>query len=1093
MMTSVDFSAAHQDLHSHSSPGNGFSNVFSNGSSNGSSSLPSSLPNEIQVATPESSISKQPSIPHIVTNLIPFSQIVSNLINKTYKDLITLLKTFDSSHSNSDQIKKRKFIEFLVLSRKEFIKLYVLSKWAFNSIEISQIIDILGWLRGQQNCFQNLIWGLKSMNNSLLGAKLPNPDINTAIEVLKKGRPSLPTHGFIDLKPLSPQIIMKTQQDLNILLSLKLSLLDSNELPKQFYNYKISNGRVTLHVDSQFEADLGIADNNINSPFFLIQFRFLIDGSTNLPDSNKKRLEITCNEVLSQKGLPGLYEILNKFTISYKLYTIHKRLLKLRVGLWSGCIKHTYYPERSIIILRYWIERTNSKNIIEIGVTKNNTLGFRWFKDNVLVNNKDHGIIINNGNLDVKWLLETITFLHSSDLLHNVYNSLFSEIQSDNNNNNNNNQKNNINGKMFAHFSTDRENEIYINLTNHKKIILTIEKYSGKLIFLNNSYDKFMILIEKQLNDLSDLSFSGQLLLKLRLNTIKNEIIKMANATGWIINSNLNIKSNDIKKNFSNLFSIIPPLSSSTTTNNNNLGTSSILPSSSNLNLKEYSKTIDSIPKTLLYFRRSNWPLGWFLISKISSIDSKIYWWIGNFNLDGSTWIIKWIDEIILEEEDEIINYSIFEKLIGYVASRVMVHLIIDELKGNDIGYKLLHTAFSSQNLLTNINASNSSTSSLQHKLPFEVKNNESVLVMDMQSIMPNEWAHSSLYFIFKFENSSSWPSSEIIVFGRTLNIDLSRFLTTNNEVEFISSSSLNENNNSIKHNDIKDCFKLKLNFNNNNLQSFKNSINLFDQLKQKLFSIQKLIILIKSINSMNLNLIEASLNKITFKYENELLTIDISKDKEKGKDDKDILKINNRNPHVLLLPMLQKTLETSGLNGLIKNLKLTMPLVNSIRKIYSKNLVALQDDDNLIENENENDNQNMNDKLSVAFLCSDSTQFKLIYSIFVNSTLSNNNNNNNNNKFPERRNIILELILRSRNASKYVIHIPRLQGDEAIIESNSINSIWNKGNKQKGIVSLKTGLVCELKNVEYLLEIIDNEIRNEFKSILTKTIQTIV
>lgn len=301
-----------------------------------------------------------PDIPHITTNIVSLSDILRKFSEFSYAELSHILQI-----QPTNEAKKKKLLELIVYLRQEYVRLYVLTKWSkISAQDFSKLIDLLAWLREQTNYFTNLIWATKSINQGLLSAKLPNPDIITALEVFTQGRPTLPSHNLIESK-LTPQKILQTLKDLNVILSMKFALVEN--IPDKFLNYKIKDGRIFIYTDD-YEFQVSVIDEN--SPFFMIDFKFSFGDF----EPSRKLLRIS-NDALRIGGFFELNKILTNYTNTMKLYLIHLKLNGLKN------IKHVYHADKFQIVIHYWINSYVFKNsYIEIGLNKDNNIIYRWFK-----------------------------------------------------------------------------------------------------------------------------------------------------------------------------------------------------------------------------------------------------------------------------------------------------------------------------------------------------------------------------------------------------------------------------------------------------------------------------------------------------------------------------------------------------------------------------------------------------------------------------------------------------------------------------------------------------------------------------------------
>lgn len=113
---------------------------------------------------------------------------------------------------------------------------------------------------------------------TLVQARLPNFHIPAAVEVLTTGTYSrLP--ACIREKIVPPDPITNTEKR-NTLLKLNQviqhRLVTGNLLP-QMKNLKIENGRVTFHVEHEFEVSLTVMGDGPNIPWRLLEIDILVE------------------------------------------------------------------------------------------------------------------------------------------------------------------------------------------------------------------------------------------------------------------------------------------------------------------------------------------------------------------------------------------------------------------------------------------------------------------------------------------------------------------------------------------------------------------------------------------------------------------------------------------------------------------------------------------------------------------------------------------------------------------------------------------------------------------------------------------------
>lgn len=166
--------------------------------SNGMSDAPPS-------ALPERSVDA-PEIEHIIANFMPLSRLFQrtaqecfNSLNETVSALSALpatqqiraagvngAGTANGAVANSE--KKLKWLHFANTNREKFIKLLVLLQWSRRVDEVSALIDLVVWSNMQIQSYDAASHFMGEIKRGLESAKVPSPDIVTALEALTLGR-----------------------------------------------------------------------------------------------------------------------------------------------------------------------------------------------------------------------------------------------------------------------------------------------------------------------------------------------------------------------------------------------------------------------------------------------------------------------------------------------------------------------------------------------------------------------------------------------------------------------------------------------------------------------------------------------------------------------------------------------------------------------------------------------------------------------------------------------------------------------------------------------------------------------------------------
>lgn len=270
----------------------------------------------------------------------------------------------DQSRENLE--KKDRLLHFQQDQRALYIKLLVIHDWFRKSRGIDQVIEISMWIHEQRMQFAQAADFIGNMKRELALWQVPNPDLKTAVEVLSKGRVStLSDLGYVPPKLLSPREMLRTLQDINLLLCTRLSLQD--KVPPPLSKYSIHDGRITFIVPHEFELDLSVADEDPSSQFYFIDFRLLPSSTGSfltgrLYDNFTTRM----NEVLRNGGLLECYDFLHDLTLSHKVNSLRRQGLDIARQQWSDNIRIDLINRT--LVVQYWLNRPLSKSWIEIGV-----------------------------------------------------------------------------------------------------------------------------------------------------------------------------------------------------------------------------------------------------------------------------------------------------------------------------------------------------------------------------------------------------------------------------------------------------------------------------------------------------------------------------------------------------------------------------------------------------------------------------------------------------------------------------------------------------------------------------------------------------
>lgn len=148
-----------------------------------------------------------PEIAHITQGYMPLSKLLSRLAQKTHNDLSkTILelaqmsapasvvnglhKSAADDTSQENLNKKLRLVKFAQDAHTEWTKALVITGWSRRAEDVSRTIDLKIHLDSQGQFYESAIYELSEIKKGLIHARLPNPDLKTALEVLTTGKAS---------------------------------------------------------------------------------------------------------------------------------------------------------------------------------------------------------------------------------------------------------------------------------------------------------------------------------------------------------------------------------------------------------------------------------------------------------------------------------------------------------------------------------------------------------------------------------------------------------------------------------------------------------------------------------------------------------------------------------------------------------------------------------------------------------------------------------------------------------------------------------------------------------------------------------------
>ncbi|KAH3295099.1 mediator complex subunit [Aspergillus fumigatus] len=441
-----------------------------------------------------------PEIPHITQGFFPFSTLVNRSVQQCWNELSDLITELAAIHvsphssvpllpvngkspgnqSPENVQKKLRILDFAHAKRAEFIKLLVLSQWSRRARDVSKLIDLQNFIRARHQAFVDALQRVGEMKRDLVQAQVANPNLQTALEILSKGRlESLADLGYKSSKLLTARGALRRLHKINRIISARLALHDL--IPHPFRTYRVHDGRVTFVVRGEFELDLSIGAESELSQFFFVDIRFLYSPSSNIPKGRmSNEIDAKINEKLRDSGLTGCFNFLHGLVLTNKIHILFKQAIELAKGLWSETLR-VELLHRTLVI-QYWTLKPGPKSWIEIGVKSGNgdadsqglgvpCLGLRWMRDGQEVNSRD--IEFDPEDLSMECLLRSVIALHISYLLSSAYGilseySLFSSGT--------------LSSHAILNVTEPGECQLSVQLTGSRHLRVSIEPMSGAVI-----------------------------------------------------------------------------------------------------------------------------------------------------------------------------------------------------------------------------------------------------------------------------------------------------------------------------------------------------------------------------------------------------------------------------------------------------------------------------------------------------------------------------------------------------------------------------------------------------------------------------------
>ena len=343
---------------------------------------------------------------------------------------------------------------------------------------------------------------------------------------------------------------MKALRTINTLLTIRLNLHET--IPTEMANFKVASGRATFMVKDEFELDISLADEDPESQFYFIDFRFaFFPCRSKLPDGRlRDYIEGRVNDVLRREGLVGCYEFLHGLVQTHKLSILRDQALQMARSKWVENLR--IEPIHRSVIVQYWVNRPGGKSWVEIGIRRrgrprdekhssqpgNSILCLRWHRQGREI--VDHGISLDLANLSLERLLKEVIAKHTNSIFKETKRQLREGILY---------TQNLLLVKHKAHPWEPDACSLRVQLNDSSLVTVTQEAISGAFALLPPS--RLNSYIERQLNSLRfPPTEAASRLANLRAYALIDSVELHARTVGWKQIKTLNLSLESIGRHF---------------------------------------------------------------------------------------------------------------------------------------------------------------------------------------------------------------------------------------------------------------------------------------------------------------------------------------------------------------------------------------------------------------------------------------------------------------------------------------------------------------------------------------------------------------
>lgn len=305
------------------------------------------------------------------TARVSLTQIIELGVQKTYHDLTVLAELLPRK---TDFERKVEIVSFAERTRQLFIRLLALVKWAGGASKIEQCVDIVTFLDKQGELFINTADNMVNIaRTTLVQARLPSFQLPCAVEVLTLGTYSrMPTCVRDLIIPPDPITLEEKRSTLARLDHIIEQRLSTSSIHPSMRNLKIEYGRVTFHVENEFDLKLTVQVDSQTTKWnwkvlsldLLVEDSDTGEGRDLVHPGHLKMMEHMIQQKMDESSAPlvEVFAKLHNFCMSLQIEVLHDQIERLMRERLSNFIKIKEHVPGQELAITYW----GCKNLLKI-------------------------------------------------------------------------------------------------------------------------------------------------------------------------------------------------------------------------------------------------------------------------------------------------------------------------------------------------------------------------------------------------------------------------------------------------------------------------------------------------------------------------------------------------------------------------------------------------------------------------------------------------------------------------------------------------------------------------------------------------------